>query len=864
MDIYGNPDDILTGGTVEGDLEIKGNLDIDGDVDVSGTLTTDVFVSRESVETKDALLHLAVDNVADNSNLGTFWEYQDGVKKYGGLVRDKTSKKIRAFKDTTTKPLPSSDISTFPLASFECDGLDASAAKFTSVEISPWTATGAGTNLTFAEATGRGAVEFVNFGAGNHGICVRSANNGSQGAGIRTFRSRGTLAAPTALANNDVVDERVGLAYNGSGYHSVGWLRWRARGIQTPTNSGSVCEFDCYPLGSTARTRVLKLQTDGVTVGTDADGYQLPTTRGTDTQILKTDGSGVVTWEDSPFDQTLDTTDNARFNSLATGTTTSDGLTVLGSQGFSFFSRWFNGNGGVGISTNRYRGTQAAPLAILNNDTLYAFINNGYDGTQLIQGTSFRSFANQDWSVGNNGTCFEIDITRLNETGRVPYFRLDSLGATIGDIDAGLEYRLPPTRGTNGQVLKTDGSGIVNWVDSPDQPLNTNDDVTFSAVDATVYSLSLNQQDGINLGAYAVGGPGTESMRIFHNLVGAVTNIAEYDKNKIVFDVPLESQAITCNDFTYDNGLSALLQVNDGFVFHDRGDDTKGGVGLRTRKSRGTLAAPTAVLFDDKLKSIIVDGHNGSAYVQGGAIQFDCSENWSVGNTGTNLIFDITPKTTSGRIPWFTIADDYFELGDRDGGTAYKLPAARGQYEQVLRTDQSGNVSWSSPGKYCKTDAFQTLTNSVAETSMIGTGQGNLTLAQVNAGDNYHVKISGTIATESKLDEIAFRIDVGNEEVFETTFINLAEVKSNNAFELEVDVTARTSGANAEWYSSGVFLYSANNGAGENDGKQWISEKSVVSAGLVFPATIDLTAQWTIASVDNILIVKQVIITKTF
>jgi len=905
MDIYGNTSDIGSGGEIFGDIDIDGDLKAnEGEFDnlnVIDTLTTDVLISRESVETKDTLLHLGVDNVADTANLGTFWEYVDGVKKYGGMVRDKTTKKIRVFKDELVKPAPGSDISTYPLASLQCDGLDAGAAKFNSVELSPWTATGAGTNLTFAEATGRGEVEFVNFGAGNHGICVRSANNVSQGAGIRTFRSRGTLAAPTALANNDVVDERVGLAYNGSGYHSVGWLRWRTRGNQTPTNSGSVCEFDCYPLGSTARTRVLKLQTDGVTVGTDADGYLLPTSRGADTQILKTDGAGVVSWADSPFNQNLNTTDTVAFNQMTTrtnseiggatinnfgsssfwqhqndiggstiqhnksrgtksvptavlgndnlyvqncrgyngtiykngasmralatenwtgaanganlkwfitptgttiekqyltlsgsglnigdasantdytlpttrgadtqilktdaagavswadspfnqnlnttdgatfnllniGSTTSGGTTQFGSGGFSFFNRWFNGNGGVGISTNRYRGTQAAPLAILNDDTLYAFINNGYDGAGLIQGSSFRTFAIQNWSPGNNGTCFEIDITPLNQTGRRPYFRLDSGGMTVGDIDGGQQYTIPPVRGTDGQILKTDAAGVVSWVNQSDinpfdQELNKSSNVLF----ASVKTPSIDNDGGLTIGG---------------------------------------------NSPNMTMGKSATL----------------------------------------------------------------CD---FLGNVEVNQTATMSGQLTVGVSPI----------------VSYDMPTSRGNYGQVLRQDTGGQTYWGNNGNYSQTGAFQVVQNTAAKTSIVGAGVGSLDVPVFGAGCSYHIKLSGAIEDVGPNEELKIIVDIGGTTVYESQFYDLDDIKTEQIWETEIDIVCRTSGAAGTFYANGQFIYSQDSTPTSFRGFN-TEYDSVINTTI--PNTFDISAQWSNANAANIFTCKMLTLTKTF
>jgi len=104
MDIYGNPidgggDSLADGGTISGDLEVNGNVAINGDLDVSGTIT-----SVDELEVKDALITIAVGNVADTVNTGLLCEHSGN--RYAGLVRRGTDKKWVALSNISPKPAP--------------------------------------------------------------------------------------------------------------------------------------------------------------------------------------------------------------------------------------------------------------------------------------------------------------------------------------------------------------------------------------------------------------------------------------------------------------------------------------------------------------------------------------------------------------------------------------------------------------------------------------------------------------------------------------------------------------------------------------------------------------------------------------
>jgi hypothetical protein len=76
---------------------------------------------------------------------------------------------------------------------------------------------------------------------------------------------------------------------------------------------------------------------------------------------------------------------------------------------------------------------------------------------------------------------------------------------------------------------------------------------------------------------------------------------------------------------------------------------------INLRRSRGTQAAPTAVVSGDVIGyPASVFGYNGSSYVQTGLIEYLASENYGA-SSGSDLAFNYTSKGTTGIVEGFRI-----------------------------------------------------------------------------------------------------------------------------------------------------------------------------------------------------------------
>lgn len=166
-------------------------------------------------------------------------------------------------------------------------------------------------------------------------------------------------------------------------------------------------------------------------------------------------------------------------------------------------------------------------------------------------------------------------------------------------------------------------------------------------------------------------------------------------------------------------------------------------------------------------------------------------------------------------------------------------------------------------GKYSQTGGDITVENTTTKTSIINTGAGSLVFGadSLTPGDNYHVRISGDIDTDGKDEEILFEIKLGNEVVSTTTFIALDSIGGLFPFELEIDFTVRTIGANCEIVSNSQFVYNKN--SGDKDFRGWSSNTSSVVDSTV-SNTMTAAVQWDDSESDNKVRIIQFLVTKTF
>jgi len=160
-------------------------------------------------------------------------------------------------------------------------------------------------------------------------------------------------------------------------------------------------------------------------------------------------------------------------------------------------------------------------------------------------------------------------------------------------------------------------------------------------------------------------------------------------------------------------------------------------------------------------------------------------------------------------------------------------------------------------GKYSQTGPDIIIQDIAQARSIINYGVGNLIFDSLTVGDNYHIKLSGSIQTDNNDQQLQLVFRLGFTTIHTTTYINLDSVSTSYPWELELDFTIREE----TLVSNAQFTY--NESGGRNDYRGWSSNyETIIDTSNYMNLTA--TAQWDNADNNNILIVKQFLVTKTF
>jgi len=149
--------------------------------------------------------------------------------------------------------------------------------------------------------------------------------------------------------------------------------------------------------------------------------------------------------------------------------------------------------------------------------------------------------------------------------------------------------------------------------------------------------------------------------------------------------------------------------------------------------------------------------------------------------------------------------------------------------------------------KYSQT-ADKTIANTVVETSLIGTGSGNVTILanKLKIGDPIFLRMGGHVS-DTATPSLKIRIKFGGVLIAESGTFTLGGV-SQDHFSIEVDITVRTIGATGTLVCTGKFIH--------DDGNKEIN--NIVKAGTTTidftgDNAIEITAEWGTANSANII-----------
>ena len=218
-------------------------------------------------------------------------------------------------------------------------------------------------------------------------------------------------------------------------------------------------------------------------------------------------------------------------------------------------------------------------------------------------------------------------------------------------------------------------------------------------------------------------------------------------------------------------------------------------------------------------------------------------------NTGITQSFIVSRQPLTSMAP-----STKFEV-DTDGyvtiNNLYTLPNVDGSPNQVLQTDGSGNVSWTSLsnfGLFAQTADSVTISATTTETPILGSGVGTLTVPanSFQVGDSFHAKIGGVISAANN-ENLTIRIKTGASTLATLGPIQLTTTTSE-FWELEIDFTIRSLGASARLQTNGQFNYVDVGGSGTYLGSGFNTNTTIDTTS---SNSLDITAQWGSTNASN-------------
>jgi hypothetical protein len=310
--------------------------------------------------------------------------------------------------------------------------------------------------------------------------------------------------------------------------------------------------------------------------------------------------------------------------------------------------------------------------------------------------------------------------------------------------------------GTSGQAIVTDGAGtlsfstISSYTDSDVESYLDGGTSTPTFSTATVTG-------NLNYGTLNDGTTTLTSTVAELNYLDGVTGITLDSANELLVVGGDGSSIVSDSTLAVDtsNNRLGINQSSPEVTLHMTGEgaqtaqirmeqynDSADAPDLRTRRYRGTIASPSAISSGDYLYRSNHEYWNGSALIVGGTFAFDNTNNAN----RTQFAVSVTTDGTSADAN--TPSKVQFKIDGNDSGAitfnnAYKFPTSDGSSGQVLTTNGSGTLSFTS--KYTDSDVETYLDG--------GTSTPTFATATVSGTANFGSLSDGTITITAFADE---------------------------------------------------------------------------------------------------------------
>jgi trimeric autotransporter adhesin len=477
--------------------------------------------------------------------------------------------------------------------------------------------------------------------------------------------------------------------------------------------------------------------------------------------------------------------------------------------------------GGLGTMTNAYGGYFTATRTggtLTNGYGVYIADIGGTNQWGVYQaGSNDNNYFAGNVGIGTTAPGTLLDVAGAitsrpsgigtGQTGQLVMRELAATGTNTfairapDDLTADRIWTLPDSNGSSGQVLQTNGSGLLSWTTPSTVPANNSlnfthfvDSMTLDAStdiattgtnvlsitnDATGNSFRVNDNGSGDTSPFVIDGTGrvgvgttapTEKMEIFDAGTGAALKLTNLGNNNV--KLIMDSNRSATDDYLgvidgnwNGNRVARIIMragtdvgnKDSGYIqFRTRGASDPDAVERMTIDENGSVGIGTTAPSQKlDVEGTILSGPKGVAAGDGGAIRFE-----ELATNGTNTVGFRAPNAITADVLW-------------------ELPGADGTSGQLLQTNGAGVLSWVAPASAIATnsldfdkfidnmalDASTNITADGAEVlSITNTGTGNSFLVNDVSGDTspFVIDADGNVGIGTTSTTNKFNVSDGN------------------------------------------------------------------------------------------------------
>ncbi len=296
------------------------------------------------------------------------------------------------------------------------------------------------------------------------------------------------------------------------------------------------------------------------------------------------------------------------------------------------------------VSGVRSRGTTAAPTALTANNVMLAIDGFGYDGTGNANqvGISFRS--SEIWNATDKGSRITFDVTQNGTTTKAEVMRIENDGRVgIGDTtpDAKLDVEGRIISGPNGTAAGDAGSIVLSELAA-----NGSNYIGFRSPDSVTANTIFELPDGDGSSGQVLTTDGSGVLTWTTSSGGDITGVTTAADSGLTGGAASGDASLSL-DVTGTTDLSASPDTADSFLVYDSSAGALREVTIIELMGSIDHGSLPGLTDDDHTQYALLAGRSGGQTLIGGT---DASDNLTIDSTSNATKGDIILNSTGGNV----------------------------------------------------------------------------------------------------------------------------------------------------------------------------------------------------------------------